>query len=80
MMGPLLFNQKFKPGTMVILNPSTAIYHDRRSDYGTVIDNFVDVDISTGKRTERVLVMWPDAATDWLDLYQVLLLSAAVES
>ena len=79
-MGPIGFNQKFKPGTMVVLNPSTAVYHKRRSDYGTIVDNFVDIEIQTGKRTEKVLVMWPDSSTEWLHLYQVLLLSEMLAS
>ena len=43
MMGPPGFNQKFKPGTLVVINPSTAIYHGRRAEYGTIIDNFDDI-------------------------------------
>jgi len=75
MMGPLAYNQKFKPGTLVVINPSTAVFHDKRNEYGTVIDNFVDIDIESGKRQEKVLVMWPDASSDWMNLYQVLLVA-----
>lgn len=79
MMGPQSYNQRFKPGTVVLINPSTAVYHDRRNEFGTVVDNFVDFDIETGKRTEKVLVMWSsDASTEWMHLYQVLLVPSVV--
>ena len=80
MMGPLGFNQNFRPGRLVLINPSTAVHHDQRDELGTIIDNFVDFELDTGKRTERVLVMWPDSTTDWLHLYQVLLVPGFEES
>ncbi len=72
-MGPIGFDQRFKPGTLVVINPSTMTHHKNRRDFGTIIDNFVDINLDTGCRTEKVFVMWPDADTEWLHLYQILL-------
>ncbi len=73
MMGPIGFNKKFKPGTLVLINPAGSLFHSNRSDIGTIIDNFVDFNLTSGKRTEKVLVLWPDSSTEWLNIDQVLL-------
>ena len=73
MMGPISFDPRFSPGTLVIVDPGTSVYNKHRDSFGTIVDNFVDIEIKTGKRTEKVLVMWPDSSTNWLYLHHVML-------
>tara|TARA_Y100001938_G_C8046686_1_gene409317 strand:- start:824 stop:1051 length:228 start_codon:yes stop_codon:yes gene_type:complete len=68
MMGPLPHSQEFSPGKMVIYVNKKILRTETRR-IGTVIDNFVDVVLETGNRTEKAYVLWDDGTAEWVPTY-----------
>ena len=65
-MGPARYTEKFSPGTIVSRKNSEDCH------IGTVIDNFVDIVINTGKRIEKVYVLWSDGTSEWISISSLL--------
>ena len=65
MMGPASFDKRYPPGALVSIKPKSPLLKKRSGQIGTVIDNYVNFNIMSGNRTEKVLVMWPDSITKW---------------
>ena len=63
MMGPSSFSKKFSPGTMVKISIGTP-----EGRIGTIIDNYVDIDLNSGYRTEKALVLWDGGDYEWVSV------------
>ena len=68
-MGPVSFSLEFKPGTLVKISDLRKISHNRKKEMGTIIDNFVNFEIHSGKREEKALIMWSDSKMEWLSVH-----------
>lgn len=69
MMGPASFTKKFAPGTMV-----KAAFGEQDYKIGTIIDNWVDIAIDSGYRTEKALVLWEEGAYEWISVGRLSIL------
>ena len=73
MMGPLAYSDDFGPGALVRF---TADVGNR---IGTVIDNFVNVDLEDGHRTEQALVLWPEDSIEWVSIRLLTVVNSSTE-
>lgn len=65
MMGPLQHSLEYSPGTLVKYE-NREIHQSKGCRIGTIIENFVDVVIESGKRTEKAYVLWEDGTGEWV--------------
>lgn len=68
MMGPASHSKIFSPGTLVVYVNKHVLRTEPRK-IGTVIENFVDFIIETGKRTEKAYVLWDNGTGEWVPIY-----------
>ena len=68
-MGPVACTKGFEVGKVVRIHSDECNPHYKSPDLvGTVIENFVDIDIDTLKRTEKVFVLWSDGSSGWYSI------------
>lgn len=71
-MSPSLeFDRRYPLATLVKANPSTYIEKSRRHEVGIVVDNKIDIDLSTNLKREKVLILWSDGSTEWVPLFKL---------
>lgn len=71
MMGPLPTTHGFEPGALVSIKKDHlgSFQFDRFYDQiGTIIEMYVNANISTGAREEKALVMWNSGDVVWISI------------
>ena len=70
MMGPPASSKGFEKGNIVkIRSDECSPYFKEKDMIGTVIDTYVNIDIKSLNRSERVYVLWSDGSSDWIPVY-----------
>ena len=63
-MGPVAPTKGYQKGGLVKL--SSKPWVNQNTEWvGTIVENWVDFDIASGKREEKALVLWPDGRVEW---------------
>lgn len=69
-MGPPASTKGFKKGCVVKIKSDECNPYFKECDMlGTVIDTYVNIDIKTLNRTEKVYVLWSDGTSEWVPIY-----------